>query len=304
MAKNKKKKKTGGIAAALWFLAVLVVLVIGLAKKDEILTNIKQVQVFERLFHTTPDFIKNHEGSTELAPKKNKDEIKIDVEPFAPKAEVKTENKAENIPETKAEQKKEVKIPESSVPPKNAVAEKKPSSETEKNKTVKNESSRTETKQESKYETKAESVKPETKPAVAPTFNAILYFVEIDGDGRVNLKSVQRSIKKTDSPLTEVLGNLLSGPNYSEKTKGAMSCIPEGTRLIGASVKNGVATLNFSEEFQFNTLGVEGYLAQLKQIIYTATTFSTVNSVQFMIEGQKSDYLGSEGVWIGSPLGR
>lgn len=295
MAKNKKKKKTGGIAAALWFLAVLIVLVIALAKKDEILTNIKQVQVFERLFHTTPDFIKNHEGATELAPKKNKDEIKIDVEPFAPKPEVKTETKVESKPETKVEPKKEEKVSEPAVPPKNAEPEKKPVAEPEKTEIVKNESAKTETKPE---------VKPEPKPVAAPTFNATLYFVEIDGDGRVNLKSVQRSIKKTDSPLTEVLGNLLSGPNYSEKTKGAMSCIPEGTRLIGASVKNGVATLNFSEEFQFNTLGVEGYLAQLKQIIYTATTFSTVNSVQFMIEGQKSDYLGSEGVWIGSPLGR
>nr|WP_257225304.1 GerMN domain-containing protein [Treponema parvum] len=49
---------------------------------------------------------------------------------------------------------------------------------------------------------------------------------------------------------------------------------------------------------------MEGYLGQLMQIVYTATSFSTVDSVQFLIEGQKKDYLGSEGVWIGSPLAR
>ena len=81
--------------------------------------------------------------------------------------------------------------------------------------------------------------------------------------------------------------------------------IPAGTRLLGASVKNGVATLNFSEEFELmQQYGVQGYIAQLMQIVYTATNFSTVNSVQFIVEGQRSDYLGSEGTWIGSPLSR
>ena len=83
-----------------------------------------------------------------------------------------------------------------------------------------------------------------------------------------------------------------------------MSLIPEGTKLLGASVKNGVATLNFNENFEFNTIGVEGYIGQLMQIVYTATEFSTVKSVQFLIEGQHKDYLGSEGQWIGSPLAR
>ena len=84
-----------------------------------------------------------------------------------------------------------------------------------------------------------------------------------------------------------------------------MSLIPEGTRLLGASVKNGTATLNFNEAFELNqTVGVEGYIAQLMQIVYTATEFSTVRSVQILIEGEKKDYLGSEGQWIGSPLAR
>ena len=40
------------------------------------------------------------------------------------------------------------------------------------------------------------------------------------------------------------------------------------------------------------------------QIVYTSTEFSTVDSVQFLIDGNKKDYLGSEGQWIGSPLSR
>ena len=80
--------------------------------------------------------------------------------------------------------------------------------------------------------------------------------------------------------------------------------IPEGTKLLGARVANKTATLNFSESFSFNKYGVQGYLGQLMQIVYTATSFSTIDNVQFLIEGQKLEYLGGEGVWIGSPLSR
>ena len=95
-----------------------------------------------------------------------------------------------------------------------------------------------------------------------------------------------------------------AGPNSQESAKGYRSLIPQGTKLLSASVRDGVAYLNFNEQFEFNTVGMDGYQAQLMQIVYTATEFSTVNSVQFLIEGQKKDYLGSEGMWIGSPLAR
>ena len=112
----------------------------------------------------------------------------------------------------------------------------------------------------------------------------------------------QRSVDKTNSPLTTAITTLLAGPNLAEREKDYMSLIPEGSRLLSASVKNKIATLNFSEEFEFNPYGVEGYIGQLMQIVYTATSFSTVESVQFLVEGVRKDYIGSEGVWIGSPL--
>ena len=135
------------------------------------------------------------------------------------------------------------------------------------------------------------------------TIAAKICFVAIDSDGPVIRKEVGRSVAK-DSPLTNCINSLLSGPTASESATGCRTLIPSGTRLYSASVKNGVATLDFSEEFEFNSYGVEGYLGQLMQIVYTATNFSTVDSVQILIEGQKKGYLGSEGVWIGSPLSR
>ena len=135
--------------------------------------------------------------------------------------------------------------------------------------------------------------------------NVKLWFVQIDSDGSVSRREITRELPHTDSPLTAALQSLLNGPELAERNKGSMSLIPSGTKLLGASVRNGVASLNFSDAFEYSqSYGVEGYLAQLMQIVYTATSFPTVSSVQFLIEGQKKEYLGSEGVWIGGPLGR
>jgi spore germination protein GerM len=80
--------------------------------------------------------------------------------------------------------------------------------------------------------------------------------------------------------------------------------IPKGTILLSAAVKDGIAYLNFNESFKFNTMGVEGYMAQLKQIVFTSTEFSTVKKVQFLVEGELVEFLSGEGVYIGKPLDR
>lgn len=144
---------------------------------------------------------------------------------------------------------------------------------------------------------------PREKPAVQ-TRTAPLFFVTIDADGRVLRQEVKREVPRTDSPLSETLSALFAGTNGTERAKKLRTLIPEGTRLLSASVKDGVATINVSEEFQFNQYGIEGYLGQLAQVVFTATAFPTVSSVQILIEGQRREYLGAEGVWIGTPLSR
>ena len=123
-----------------------------------------------------------------------------------------------------------------------------------------------------------------------------LYFMYIDSSGNLIRKETARLIPATNSPLTASLQTLLAGTNIEEESKGYISLIPEGTVLLSATVKNKVAYLSFNDAFQWNKYGVEGYIGQLIQIVHTATAFQTVDSVQFLIEGLKQDYLGSEGV--------
>ena len=145
---------------------------------------------------------------------------------------------------------------------------------------------------------------PQPEPEQIAMKDISLYFMYIDSTGNLIRKETVRSIPSTNSILTATLQALLAGTTTAEESKGYISLIPDGTVLLSASVKNKIAYLNFNDAFQWNKYGVEGYFGQLIQIVYTATSFSTVDSVQFLIEGMKQDYLGSEGVWIGSPLSR
>lgn len=131
-----------------------------------------------------------------------------------------------------------------------------------------------------------------------------LFFVHIDDDGVIVRQEVKRQIAGSDSPLLDSLTALLKGPSEDEIRKKLISLVPQGTKLISAQVRGSTAYLNFNEAFMYNHYGIEGYAGQLKQIIYTATSFPTVQDVQILIEGEKHDYLGGEGVYIGRPLSR
>ncbi len=151
-----------------------------------------------------------------------------------------------------------------------------------------------------------ETSAPENPPAENPAEirrDRNLYFVKLDNDGTIVRTSVFRSLPVSNSPMMDVLNVLLQGPNADEKKKGVESLIPEGTTILSAAVRGSTAYISFSEDFQFNIYGVEGYAAQLRQIVWTVTEFENIKDVQILLEGRRIDYLG-EGIWIGSPLSR
>lgn len=149
-------------------------------------------------------------------------------------------------------------------------------------------------------------VSPEPSPQIAPTpilRDRPLYFIQVDRDGTILRTKVTRTIPSSDAPMLDVLQSLLAGPTSEEQGQGLRSLISPGTKILTVTVRTGTAYINFSEEFQYNIYGVEGYAAQLQQIIWTVTEFPNVKDVQILIEGRRVDYLG-EGIWIGSPISR
>ena len=338
--KEKKRRKSAGLGLAIWILAFLILVIVFLVKADDIKKNLEKARVFERLAGKTPSFLKSEDSKSdkkEILPEKTV--LDFAEEEFSEKQKTESENqkKTENL---KAEENIKLNSEEKKLDLRKdnqfefKETEKQEPANHESSKNIKNDSdlsfqtaaakekktdaaSKTETQENRNYsaektgkklgnELEKANFSKKPKNVESKTSNTIvskICFVAIDSDGPVIRKEVSRSVLK-DSPLTNSIISLLKGPTDLENSTGCRTLIPAGTRLYSASVKNGVATLDFSEEFEFNSYGVEGYLGQLMQIVYTATNYSTVDSVQILIEGQKKEYLGSEGVWIGSPLSR
>lgn len=149
-----------------------------------------------------------------------------------------------------------------------------------------------------------ENPDPAPEPSPMRIRNSVVYYIRVTDDGRIHPEGVEREVEYESAPLSRSIEVLLDGLTSRELSQGLLNLIPEGSVLLSASVRNGVAYLNFNEAFLFNPMGVEGYRAQLAQIVFSATEFSTIDRVQFLIEGQNQEWLGGEGVNIGTPLGR
>ncbi|NNM67512.1 MAG: GerMN domain-containing protein [Spirochaetales bacterium] len=131
-----------------------------------------------------------------------------------------------------------------------------------------------------------------------------LFFLKMGPDGRLEPTPFVRQVVAGNTPLTAALQALLMGPTLFEKSAGAISLIPEGTRLLSVRVENGTAFLSFSDEFAHNVLGLEGLAGQLKEVVWTATQFPSVQRVQILINGQYSSAHSVDGLSMALPLDR
>ena len=141
-------------------------------------------------------------------------------------------------------------------------------------------------------------------PAASPAGTTIVraYFVFNGELGVEGLVPVLRVIPKTTAVAAAAMNVVLSGPTDDEA--GAMSsAIPAGSRLLGVTIKNGVATVDLSTEFDSGG-GTASMQYRLAQVVYTLTQFTTVRSVVFQIEGQTVTVFGSEGIVLDGPQAR
>ncbi len=97
---------------------------------------------------------------------------------------------------------------------------------------------------------------------------------------------------------------LLAGPTAADQADGLTSSIPVGTRLLGLRITPaGVAEVDLSGEFASGG-GSLSMLTRVAQVVYTLTSFPTVRSVRFLIDGERVEAIGGEGVIVDHPLTR
>lgn len=99
------------------------------------------------------------------------------------------------------------------------------------------------------------------------------------------------------------LRQLLKGPSAAERAIGLSSTIPAGTTLLGVSIADKTATVDLSKEFATGG-GSAAMMARIAQVVFTLTQFTTVEAVQFKMDGRAVTTLGGEGLVLDRPQRR
>jgi germination protein M len=105
---------------------------------------------------------------------------------------------------------------------------------------------------------------------------------------------------------------LLAGPSAKERAAEPpiVTFIPAGSKLLGIEISGGLATVDLSAEFASLSpddawdLGVYSLRGRLAQVVYTLTQFTTVDRVNFKLEGKPVTVFMSEEIVLNKPVTR
>ncbi len=146
--------------------------------------------------------------------------------------------------------------------------------------------------------------RPTPTPTRAPADTMVVraYFV-LDGDvGVEGLVPTLREVPQTTAVARSAMEALLRGEILADYDRLA-SAIPAGTRLLGLTIRDGIATVDLSREFESGG-GSASAFYRLGQVVYTLTQFPTVRAVLFQVEGKTVTTFGSEGIVLEGPQAR
>jgi spore germination protein GerM len=154
-------------------------------------------------------------------------------------------------------------------------------------------------------ETPGESPGSTPSPTQSGTTTVRAYFVLGSFQDNAGLVPVLRDVPKTKAVGGAAMDELIKGPNDAELgARPAMyTNIPDGTTLLGLTIKDGIATVNLSKEFDGGG-GSATMLGRLAQVVYTLTQFPTVTGVQFQVDGRPMTVFNENGNVVAGPFGR
>ena len=152
--------------------------------------------------------------------------------------------------------------------------------------------------------TAAPTTGPTSAPTVAPAETMVVrtYFVLGGGAGVEGLVPTLRDVPESVAVARVAMEVLLDGAILDDYDV-LSTAIPAGTRLLGLSIKDGIATVDLSREFESGG-GSASTFYRLGQVVYTLTQFSTVDAVMFQVEGRTVTTFGSEGIVLDGPQTR
>lgn len=116
---------------------------------------------------------------------------------------------------------------------------------------------------------------------------------------RRTVQPVARDVPETPD---DVIGALLRGPNAREFDAQLRTALPNGTRLLGTTLRAGVLRIDLSGELQ--ELSGEVLIDAVAQIVLTVSELPGVSGVRIAIDGEVQQWPAGSGELQSDPLTR
>lgn len=135
--------------------------------------------------------------------------------------------------------------------------------------------------------------------AAHKTLTVTLYWVSAGQ----NALGVKRAVPLAEDTAAAALHALLQGPTEAEKATWPQisTAIPQGTKLLGLTVSDGIAKVDLSSEFESGG-GSFSMTARLAQVVYTLDELPAIDAVELYIEGKRVTVFSDEGIVIDGPM--
>lgn len=121
----------------------------------------------------------------------------------------------------------------------------------------------------------------------ASQVNVELFFIKATAK-RLYLKPVLKKVKLNGSLAETALSALFEGP---EEDSGLTPVFPDGTEVIGVTIKHRLATVNLNRTTTELNVGAEGEILAIASIVNTLTKLPEIDAVKILIEGEELESL-------------
>ncbi|WP_027717519.1 Gmad2 immunoglobulin-like domain-containing protein [Desulfovirgula thermocuniculi] len=119
--------------------------------------------------------------------------------------------------------------------------------------------------------------------AAAEPLTLAVYYVKFTAQDSYLVREVHQ-VPPGKDPHVAAVEELISGQVI---TPGASRILPPRTRVLGVTVKDGTATVNFSREvLEQHGAGAEGEALGIQSVVNTLTEFPEIRQVSFEVEGK------------------
>lgn len=124
-----------------------------------------------------------------------------------------------------------------------------------------------------------------------------LYLYRLNSRGQPVLSQVKRQLASADADLAHRLNLIIRGPSAAEAEKDYIDSFIRKPRILGASVHDGCAVVDFDSNFGAG-VSYQTLRFQIRQIYRNTEAWTRQKCLEITVRGKYQQHLGTDGIYF------